>query len=158
MRNVERQAHRVALNLHVAFLHDVEQADLNLSGEIGQFIDGEDAAVGARQQSVVHGEFAAAVACPPRAALIGIDVADQIGDGDVGRGQFFDVALFRSEVGDLRLVAVGRRCVSRQRGTMRRVGIVVDFASGDVGRLRDRADRSVRAGCGSLPDRANRAG
>ena len=29
-RHVERQAHRIALNLHVAFLHDVEQADLDL--------------------------------------------------------------------------------------------------------------------------------
>ena len=46
-RHIERQADGIALNLHVAFLHDVEQADLNLAGEIGQFVDGEDAAVGA---------------------------------------------------------------------------------------------------------------
>ena len=50
---VERQTHRVALNLHVAFLHDVEQANLNFAGQVGQFIDGENAAVGARQQAVV---------------------------------------------------------------------------------------------------------
>ena len=56
-QQVERQANRVALNLHVAFLHDVEEADLNLAGEIGQFVDGEDAAVGARQQSIVDGQF-----------------------------------------------------------------------------------------------------
>ena len=47
-QHVERQANRVALNLDVAFLHDVEQADLNFAGEIGQFVDGEDAAIGAR--------------------------------------------------------------------------------------------------------------
>ena len=35
-RQIERQADRVSLNLHVAFLHDVEQADLNFSGEVGQ--------------------------------------------------------------------------------------------------------------------------
>ena len=35
-QHVERHAHRVALNLNVAFLHDVEQADLNFSGEVGQ--------------------------------------------------------------------------------------------------------------------------
>ena len=60
-RHIERQADGVALNLHVAFLHDVEQADLNLAGQIGQFVDGEDAAIGARQQAVVHGEFAAEI-------------------------------------------------------------------------------------------------
>ena len=56
--DIERQAHRVALNLHVAFLHDVEQADLNLAGQVGQFVDGEDAAIGARQQAVVNRQFA----------------------------------------------------------------------------------------------------
>ncbi len=53
--HVERQTHWVTLNLHVAFLHDVEQPHLNLAGEIGQFVDGENAAVGARQQAVVNG-------------------------------------------------------------------------------------------------------
>ena len=33
--DVERQAHGVALNLHVAFLHDVEQRDLDFAGEVG---------------------------------------------------------------------------------------------------------------------------
>ena len=58
-QHVERQANRVALNLDVAFLHDVEEADLNLAGEIGQFVDGEDAAIGAGQQAVVDGQFVA---------------------------------------------------------------------------------------------------
>ena len=70
-QHVERQAHRIALNLHVAFLHDVEQADLNLAGQVGQFVDGEDAAVGARQQAVVHGQFVARCSGPARAALMG---------------------------------------------------------------------------------------
>jgi hypothetical protein len=43
-----RQTHGITLNLHVAFLHDVEECDLNLAGEIGQFVDGEDAAIRAR--------------------------------------------------------------------------------------------------------------
>ena len=50
---VQRQPHRIALNLHVAFLHDVEQADLDLARQVGQLVDGEDAAIGARQQAVV---------------------------------------------------------------------------------------------------------
>ena len=84
-QHVERQANRVALNLHVAFLHDVEKADLNFAGEVGQFVDGEDAAIGARQQAVVHGELVAKVAAAA-GGLDGIDVADDVGDGHVGRG------------------------------------------------------------------------
>ena len=57
-QDVERQADRVALNLDVAFLQDVEQADLDLAGQVGQLVDGEDAAVGARQQAVVHRQLA----------------------------------------------------------------------------------------------------
>ena len=91
-RNVERQADGISLNLNIAFLHDVEQADLNFSREVRQFVDGENAMIGARQQSVVHGVLAAefvSAAC----RLDGIDIADQVGDRDIGRGQFFHVAL-----------------------------------------------------------------
>ena len=56
--HVERQSNRVALNLNVAFLHDVEQADLNFSREIGQFVDREDAAIGAGQQAVMNCQLA----------------------------------------------------------------------------------------------------
>ncbi len=57
--DVERQADGVALNLDVALLHDVEERDLDLAGEVGQLVDGEDAAVGAGQEAVVHGELGA---------------------------------------------------------------------------------------------------
>src|SRR6185503_19805042 len=56
-QQVEFEANRVALNLDVAFMQNVEQADLNLAGQIRQFVDGKDAAVGARQQTVLHGQF-----------------------------------------------------------------------------------------------------
>ena len=114
-RDVERQADGVALNLHVAFLHDVEQADLDFAGEIGQFVDGEDAAIGARQQAVVDGQFAAQFVSAAR-GLDGIDVADQVGDGDVGRGQLLHVALVGSEIGDRRRVAVLARSVRGSGG------------------------------------------
>ncbi len=68
--HVERQADRIAFDLDVAFLHDVEQADLDFAGQIGQFVDGEDAAIGARQQAVVNRQ-SFEISCPPRAALIG---------------------------------------------------------------------------------------
>ena len=56
-RYVQGQAHGVALNLNVTFLHDVEEAHLNLPRKVGEFVDGEDAAIGAGQQAVVHGDL-----------------------------------------------------------------------------------------------------
>ncbi len=41
-RHIQRQAHRIALDLNVAFLHDVEQRHLDLAGQVGQLVDGED--------------------------------------------------------------------------------------------------------------------
>ena len=91
-RHVELQPHRVAFDLDVALLHDVEQRHLDFAGEVGQLVDGEDAAVGAGQQAIVHGQFAGKI-FPAARGLDGIEVADQVGDGDVGRGQLFNVAL-----------------------------------------------------------------
>jgi hypothetical protein len=95
----EKTSRTVALYLDVALLQDVEQADLHLAGQIGQLIDREDAAMGARQQSVVHrphvAEFEAGFG-----GLDGIDVANQVGDGHVGCGQFLDVAVLAIEPRD----------------------------------------------------------
>ena len=44
--HVEVQAHLVAADLHVALFHDVEETDLDALGEVGQLVDGEDAAIG----------------------------------------------------------------------------------------------------------------
>ena len=57
--HIQRQAYRVTFNLHVAFLHDVEKAHLNFAGQVRQFINGEDAAIRARQQSVMNRQFIA---------------------------------------------------------------------------------------------------
>jgi hypothetical protein len=65
------QAHRVAFDLDVAFLEDVEQADLDLAGEVGQLVHREDAAVRPRQQAVVHRQLVAELQARSRAALIG---------------------------------------------------------------------------------------
>src|SRR5690349_13740070 len=43
--HVERETHRITLNLDVALLHDVEERDLDLSGEVGQLVDGEYAPI-----------------------------------------------------------------------------------------------------------------
>src|SRR6202021_4207198 len=81
-RHVERQAHRIAFNLHIAFLHDVEQAHLNFSGKVRKFVDGEDAAIGTRQQPIVNGELA--TECVSSASRLDVvDIADQISNSDV---------------------------------------------------------------------------
>ena len=58
-QHVQPQPHGIALDLDVAFLQDVEEPDLHLAREIRQLVDGEDAAVGARQQAVVHRQLVA---------------------------------------------------------------------------------------------------
>ena len=47
-------AGREAADLDVALLEHVEQADLDPLGEVGQLVDRDDAAVGARDQAVVQ--------------------------------------------------------------------------------------------------------
>src|SRR5262249_2865251 len=53
-REIKWKANGVAFDLHISFLHDVEEANLNFAGEIGKLIDGEDAPVGSREQAVVN--------------------------------------------------------------------------------------------------------
>ena len=60
-RHIQLHAHRIAFDLHVALLHDVEQRHLNFAGKVGQLVDGEEAAIGAGQQAIVHGELAGKV-------------------------------------------------------------------------------------------------
>ena len=90
-QDVERQAHRVALDLDVPFLQDVEEADLDLAGEVGQLVDREDAAVRPRQQAVVHRQLVGELQAGAR-RLDRIEVADHVGDRHVGRRELLDVA------------------------------------------------------------------
>ena len=127
--DVERQPHRVALDLDVAFLKDVEEADLHLAGEVGQLVDREDAAVRARQQPVVHRQLVGELQAGAR-GLDRIEVADEVGDRDVGRRQLLDVARVAVEPGDRQVVArlpdarAARRAERRQR-------VVMDLAARD---------------------------
>src|ERR1700737_1947174 len=124
--HVERKAKGIALNLNVAFLHDVEEADLNFSGEVGQLIDGKDAAIGAREKAVMDGEFVGEVAAAAGGAD-GIDVADDVGHGDVGSGEFFDEAIVAGHPGEGGVVAFGGDFFAAgPAGGVTRVG--VDFA------------------------------
>ena len=154
--HIEGQAHGVALNLHVAFLHDVEERDLDFAGQVGQFVDGEDAAVGAGQQAVVHGEFAGKVLAAAR-GLDGIKIADQVGNRHIGRGELFNIAILAGKPGDGRgIAAVGDQVAATP--AERTIGVVANLASGDVGQMLVQQCRESRAGCGSWPGRAGRAG
>jgi hypothetical protein len=103
-QDVERQPHRVAFDLDVAFLKDVEEPHLDLAGQVGQLVDGEDAAVGPRQQAVVHRQLVRQLQPRPR-RLDRVDVADHVRDGDVGRRELFHVARVAFEPVDRRAVA-----------------------------------------------------
>src|SRR5437879_9202167 len=76
--HIERKPQRIALNLNVAFLHDVEEAHLNFSSQVGKFVDGENAAIGAREKAVVNREFVREV--PASASRANwINVSDDVG-------------------------------------------------------------------------------
>src|SRR5580692_2533474 len=107
---------------------------LNFAGEVGQFIDGEDATIGARQQAVVNRHLAAQFV-PAARGLDGIDVANQVGDGYIGRGQLFNVAVFLREIRDGSGIAELRDFVPAAAAD-RRIGIVVNLAARDVRSLR----------------------
>src|SRR4029077_19584971 len=132
--HVEREAEGIALNLNVAFLHDVEEADLNLAGEVGQLIDGKDATIGARKQAVMDGELVGEVAAAAGGAD-GINVADDVGHGHVGSSQLFDEAQVAGHPGDGRTVAFGGDSLAaRAADGLER--IVIDFTAGDDGHFR----------------------
>ena len=97
------------------------------AGEVGQLVDGEDAAVGARQQAVVHRQLVADLAAAAR-RLDRIDVADHVGDGHVRRRQLLDVALVAVPPGDRQIVA-GLGDAGLAVGRQRRQRIVVDLGA-----------------------------
>ncbi len=133
-REVERQTNRISLNLHVTFLHDVEQSNLNLSGKVWKFIDSEDAAIGAGKQAIVNRQFARELVSTA-SRFDGVDVANQIGNGHIGRRQFLDIALVGSEIGDRGVVTEACDFIAATAAD-RRVRIVVNLASREVRHLR----------------------
>ena len=103
-RHVQVQPHRIAFELDVAFLHDVEQAHLDLPREVGQLVDREDAAVGARQQAEVHRQLVGQQV-PAARRLDRVHVADDVGDRHVGRRELLDVARVARQPRDRRAIA-----------------------------------------------------
>ena len=113
-QHVQRQPQRVAADLDVALLHDVEQRDLDPLGEVGQLVDRDDAAVRARDQAEVDG-----LGVAERAALGDlhrVDVADQVGDGGVRGGELLGVALVAVPPVDGQVVAQLGGAAAGRRG------------------------------------------
>ena len=118
---------------------DVEQADLDLAGEVGQLVDREDAAVGARHEPVVDGQLVREPASRRR-RLDRIDVADHVGDGHVRRREFLDIAHGAIEPRDGQVVSL-LADAGAARGADRGERIVVDVA---VRHDRDRLVEQLR--------------
>ena len=120
--DVQRHAHLVAANLHVAFFEDVEQPHLDPLGEVRQLVDGEDAAVHSGQQAEVERQLV--VQAATFGDFDGVHLADEVGDGDVRRGELLAVALVARHPGDGRLVAsLGDDCApARGDGAERILG------------------------------------
>ena len=102
-QHVEREADLVAADLHVALFEHVEQADLDALGEVGQLVDREDAAVGARHEAVVDRELVGEVAA--LGDLDRVDFADEVGDRRVGRRELLAEAAVAVHPLDRRVVA-----------------------------------------------------
>jgi hypothetical protein len=116
----------LAVKVDVALLKDVEEAHLDFARQIRQLVDGEDAAVGARQQAVMHRQLVRELQ-PGACRLDRIDVADHVGDGHVGRRQLLHVAGVALEPGNRRPIAgLGHLGAARAADRLERV--VVDLA------------------------------
>ncbi len=126
--DIERQPDLVTTDLHIAFFEHVEQTDLDALGEIGQLVHREDAAVGPRDEAVVQGEFVGQIA--PLGDLDRVDLADEVGDRGVGRGQLLAESVIAVDPRDRRVVAVlGDQLAGVARDGV--VRVVVDLGTGD---------------------------
>src|SRR6266849_4330145 len=75
---VEWKPYAITADLHVLLFHDVEKADLDSLSKVRELVDSEDAAICARQQSVMDGELVGEVA--PFGDLDRVDLADEVRD------------------------------------------------------------------------------
>src|SRR6266516_5216568 len=82
----------------------------------------------------MHRQFARQFVSAPR-RFDRINVADEICDSYIWGRQFFHVTLFRREIRDRRALATLRNQIAAAAAN-RRIGIIVNLASGDVWHLR----------------------
>ena len=89
-KNIKGQVELVAPDLHVALLQQIKKPHLNFFMQVGQFVYGKDAPVGAGDKAVVDDALIGEM--PAFGNLDGIDIADKIGYGHIRRGELFAVA------------------------------------------------------------------
>ena len=145
----------IAADLHVALFEDVEQAHLHQLVQLGQFVDGEDAAVHARDQPEVQGLLGRHA----RAAgqLGRIDLADHVGELRARAPAARHSELPRPP-GDRHFAGGRLRHQPFARPRDRVVGVLVDRAAGDVqvGDLLVEKPRQAAASAGSWPGPSRR--
>src|SRR5579871_3237609 len=126
--HIDRQTNLVALYLDILLFHQVEQTDLHLLGQIGQLIDGKDAAIDAGYQSVMNSFLICEVAALGNSDWI--DLANQIRDRYIGRRKLLSVAMVAADPRDLQKIALLHLQTATALANRRR-WIVVDLASFD---------------------------
>ena len=131
--DVQRDADGEAADLDVLLLQHVEQRHLDARRQVGQLVDGEDAAVGARDDPVVD-DALVGVGEPLGGRLDRVDVADQVGHGDVGGGELLVVALVAVHPVDRQVVAELLHALPGG-GQDRLERALVEVAAGDHGRV-----------------------
>ena len=85
------------------------------------------------EEAVVHGELASELLAGT-CGLDGVDVADEVGYGDIRGGELFDVSVVGGKPGDGSIVAQLRDEVAGEAGEWG-VGIVAELGAADVGGL-----------------------
>ncbi len=125
---IEVESNRIASDLDVPLFQHIEQTDLDLGGEIGQLVDGENSAVRARDQAEVHGQLARKVST--LGVLDHIDFANQVGDRHVGSGELLVVSPISADPLDRGPIALlGDELTSLLRDGRQRM--IVDLGAGD---------------------------
>ncbi len=152
--HIKRKADRIALDLDIPFLHDVEKTYLNLAGKIGQFIHNEQAPVCARQQAIVNRQFARDVLAGSR-RLDRIDVADHVGDGHIRRRQLLDIASLAIEPRKRSFISE-RRYLLAASLTQRSQRMIAYLASGYIRHLGIEKTGQHASQTASLPVLASR--
>ena len=98
------------------------------SARSGQLVDGEDAAIGAGHQPVVQRQLVGEVTA--LGDLDRVDLADQVGDRGVRRGELLTEPVVAMDPHDRRVLAVLGDEIAGVAGH-RGVGVVVDLAAGN---------------------------
>ena len=114
--------------------------------QVGELVDAEDAAIGARHDAEMHHLRIGQRQAPGR-CLDRIDVAEQIGDRDIRRRQFLVITLLTREPVDGGVVALlFDHAQARHRDRCQRVVIQLRATDHGNGVIEELGDRTQKAG------------